>query len=234
MWDEKKFFEDFKKESGRVEPDPAFVDKMVNLVNASEKTKVVPVKRKQRMFQAAAAVLVVCGVGFGVMNLTSKTEKPGYQPGIHAGKNPNEDGPLSGSFGEEKGKVSDVFKMEYPKGISKAEVVADTAKEYHVQAGELDVRIQPVNFEKESEILQADASYRRGASVEIGKRQMAFVKQYELYDRVPEDEAGFGVVLLFADKKTGTAYRISVTGTGTQEAVAEQAEYVLNHFKLLS
>ena len=60
MWDEKQFFEDYKKDSEQIQPDPDFTEKLKAL--AQEEPKTVPFS-KARVLAAVASVAVCVGVG---------------------------------------------------------------------------------------------------------------------------------------------------------------------------
>lgn len=59
MWDEKKFFEDYAEESGKIQPDDRFVKQLKAMARQEEKKKPIPLIK-----YAAAAALVLC-VGLG-------------------------------------------------------------------------------------------------------------------------------------------------------------------------
>lgn len=116
MWDEKKFFEDFKRESDSIEPNPQFVENMTKLVNNADKPKGASFRKKVYVWQTAAAVVLVCGIGAFAANMILGTE-PEYRVELQAGKNPQADVQMSGSFGEQKaadicGRVAEIIKEQ--------------------------------------------------------------------------------------------------------------------------
>lgn len=67
MWDEKKFFEEYKTHMDEVEPDAKMKDKIVESIEAEEQHKVIHWQR----YAASAAALVLC-LGLGIYVWTSQ------------------------------------------------------------------------------------------------------------------------------------------------------------------
>ena len=75
MWDEEKFFKDFKEEAKQVEPDPEFVDKLLSLTEQEEK-KVIDFRKSYKFVAVACAAVLLCAVGIRVLpiNVTDEVE----------------------------------------------------------------------------------------------------------------------------------------------------------------
>ncbi|MGN0484343.1 MAG: hypothetical protein ACI4HI_12410 [Lachnospiraceae bacterium] len=73
MWDEKQFFEEYKKESKQIQPDPDFTKKMKALAKQEEVKK--PKMPVMRVAAVAASFVICIGVGAVAWN------------GIHSAKN---------------------------------------------------------------------------------------------------------------------------------------------------
>ena len=94
MWDEKKFFEDFKNQSKKIQPNKEFVDRTVDLVSGN--SNVVTFRKRKTAYTAVAAVLVMAiGIGgvwatntFKGSDRTQKVavETTAYDNESHAGK----------------------------------------------------------------------------------------------------------------------------------------------------
>lgn len=73
MWDEKKFFEDFVKESEKVKPEEEFIQKLKKLEPKEKKNRF----RYAKYTAAAAAVLLCLGIGTLVFReVGTATQKP--------------------------------------------------------------------------------------------------------------------------------------------------------------
>lgn len=108
MWNEKKFFQDFVKESEKIQPDKEFVQQLKEMTRQHEiKNKE---KRKRQIWMVKYAVtavaFLICFVGGGIAwsfyNNTGhdvSSEESSYTIDAHAGNKNHEI--QSGSFGEE-------------------------------------------------------------------------------------------------------------------------------------
>ena len=94
MWDENKFFEDFKNQSGKIRPNKEFVDKTVELVNNG--SKMIPFRKIRVAYTAVAAIVVFVAIsGLGIMSLNKDSirtdkvtnEKNTFHQESYAGKN---------------------------------------------------------------------------------------------------------------------------------------------------
>lgn len=88
MWDDKKFFEDFVKESESIKPDEDFVEKVVAMTKAERNNKVVSFSGISKILTTAAVILllvVISGIGFGQLNSGEKGNVT--KPDMHAAGN---------------------------------------------------------------------------------------------------------------------------------------------------
>ncbi len=82
MWDEEKFFKDFREESEQIEPEPEFVKKMLLLAEKEER-KVIDFRKGYR-FAAVAAALLLCVVGFRMFPFQSTGDVEMEEMDLHA------------------------------------------------------------------------------------------------------------------------------------------------------
>lgn len=108
MWNEKKFFQDFVKESEEVKPDEKFVRQLKQMTNKNEIEKFYKRKRQVRMvrYGTLAAFFLLCFVIGGIawnarddMKEKGNDETDGYTADAHAGNKNYE--MQSGIIGEE-------------------------------------------------------------------------------------------------------------------------------------
>jgi len=119
MWDEKKFFEDYKKESGQIKPDPEFVDQLVDRIKeegeraATGKDNTVSFmnRKASRILTAAAGIAIVVSIAatgfFYSANPSGSSREIDLSQSLQAGGSGDKDGSdviaqgdLSGSIGE--------------------------------------------------------------------------------------------------------------------------------------
>lgn len=85
MWDEKKFFEDFVRESEEMKPDPEFVNRMLELAEEKQKKPVWKLTG-YRMVAAVAAVALICVAGSRFMPGLRKDTSVRMELELQAGK----------------------------------------------------------------------------------------------------------------------------------------------------
>lgn len=170
MWDEKQFFEDYKKESEQIQPDAAFTEKLKALAEEEPKVSSFP---KARILAAAASFVLCIGVGAVAWN------------GVHSGKDSQmEQSYLAGNTADTKDKENDAVQEEAEKNAEKYTVQYDmddsvqeemAEKEESVQeSAELD-RIEPID-----QVLDA---MRQGADVKDAQGEiLSSEAQQELFD----------------------------------------------------
>jgi len=100
MWDEEKFFKDFKEEAKQVEPDPEFVDRLLSLTEQKEK-KVIDFRKSYKFVAVACAAVLLCVVGIHVLPLNVTDEVEFDETELHATKEPVEQDSdvISGTIG---------------------------------------------------------------------------------------------------------------------------------------
>lgn len=74
MWNENKFFEDFKKQSDKIQPNKEFVEKTVEMVDGGSK---VVSFRKIRMANTAVAAVLVVAIGVSGIWISKVTKNSG-------------------------------------------------------------------------------------------------------------------------------------------------------------
>lgn len=71
MWDDKKFFEDFARESEDIKPDTDFVEKVVEMTKTERYEKIRPFSSVNKVVVAVATILIIVtisGIGFQQLN----------------------------------------------------------------------------------------------------------------------------------------------------------------------
>lgn len=105
MWDEKKFFEDFVKESEEIQPDKDFVERMVLLTDEKKTRKIVPLKKAGKRLTTVAAILIfICIAGAGFLALNNGNSSEISKPQIRAGKKET-----ANNSNQKSGSIEDIF-----------------------------------------------------------------------------------------------------------------------------
>lgn len=84
MWDDKKFFEDFVRESKEIKPDADFVEKIVEMTKTEKNEKIISLSTISKVAATAAAIFIlvtVSGIGFRQQNNRDNSDitKPSLQ-----------------------------------------------------------------------------------------------------------------------------------------------------------
>lgn len=166
MWDEKKFFKDYKEEADQIKPDAAFVERLKqqtnpdNVVRFEKRMK----KRRQMTYVAAAASVLLC-VGIGGVGVSgffgSRTGVGG--DGLHAGNTQDETGKTAGdSVASRDKELSNVISMlentsamlDDANGNSLSTEEREKFLEMlkHLEKLENDVEISDIDFSKEGDV----------------------------------------------------------------------------------
>lgn len=103
MWDEKKFFEDYVKESEKIKPDDRFVEQLKNMAAQEErKKKPIPMIK----YAAIAASFVLCiglgGVVWHNQNETAQDKTVEFSAEVQAGKTSLEEEQILNESSEEQ------------------------------------------------------------------------------------------------------------------------------------
>ena len=98
MWDEEKFFKDYRSQTDRVKPDKDFVERLKQQTNPDNVAKLEKriKKRRQMTYVAAAATVVLCvGIGAGKFFFRENGDNMRWNE-MHAGKTQDEPVKTSG------------------------------------------------------------------------------------------------------------------------------------------
>ena len=124
MWDEKKIFDDFKKQSDKIKPDEEFVGKMLDMVRDEENSKNVAYSfaGKSRIILGVAAAVFVAVIGISIwmqQNRSDNNQKPNMvvqkitlvDPKANAGKNSSDE--INGSISRNTSHILFIYREIY-------------------------------------------------------------------------------------------------------------------------
>lgn len=166
MWDEKKFFKDYKEEADQIKPDASFVERLKqqtnpdNVVRLEKRTK----KRRQMTYVAAAATVLLCvGIGGAGASVFFGSKDSEGVNGLHAGNTQDETGKTVGNSISSKDKeLSKLISMlentsamlDDANGNSLSTEEREKFVEMlkHLEKLENDVEIADIDFSKEAEV----------------------------------------------------------------------------------
>jgi hypothetical protein len=175
MWDEEKFFQDFKREAAQIEPEPEFVEKLLSL--PTQKEKKVFYLRKGYSFAAvafAAVLLCIVGVRFLPSAFTDKEQMGETDLYANQGTTEQNSDIISGTIGA----LNDEAKAELVKLLMAEDSLVLESGERVLTAEEKEILADRIDTAKQ---LQKKKDLEEGVRYQV-KQKDKIILEFEIVD----------------------------------------------------